>query len=47
MGVVEDALAQTQVQAGLPQWLEGWWEAVPGCHGLPVKAYREDAEQVL
>lgn len=38
LGVAGDALAQSRVQAGPPQWLAGWWAAAPGCHGLPGEA---------
>lgn len=38
----EDALVQTLGQAGLPQWLEGWWVVVPSYLGFSVKGCKED-----
>lgn len=38
----EDALVQTLGQAGLLQWLEGWWVVVPSYLGFSVKGYKED-----
>ena len=40
-------MAQSQVQAGPPQWLAGWWAGVPGCHGLPNEAWRENGKQLF
>lgn len=38
----EDALVQTLGQAGLPQWLEGWWVVVPSYLEFSVKGCKED-----